>query len=114
VPSDIALTGFDGIIYAVFPKNPVTTVRHYVFEMGSASIANLLHYKPEREDSVSDTEFIIRTFCCCSGNNTMDPYRAHLKPHEIQEAASGPIDGPIPETNTGISKGFELFTIFRM
>jgi sigma-B regulation protein RsbU (phosphoserine phosphatase) len=103
VPSDIALTGFDGIRYAVFPKTPVTTVRQYVFEMGSAAIANLLHYDPEREDLVFDTELIIRTSCGCSGNNTMDPYMTHLKQHEIQEAASGPIDSSIPETNIGIS-----------
>ncbi|MBN2441468.1 MAG: substrate-binding domain-containing protein [Spirochaetales bacterium] len=108
VPSDIALTGFDGIRYAFFPKPLMTTVRQYVFEIGKTAISNLLDYDPNRADVVFDTELIIHSSCGCSPgdnrkNQSIDPY--------TQKSGSVSSEKTIPE-NIGLSEHREDIEFF--
>lgn len=42
IPQDISITGFDGLIFDLLPKVPLTTVRQPVYEAGRALAARLL------------------------------------------------------------------------
>jgi LacI family repressor for deo operon, udp, cdd, tsx, nupC, and nupG len=42
IPQDISITGFDGLIFDLIPKVPLTTVRQPVYEAGRALAARLL------------------------------------------------------------------------
>ncbi|MBN2135443.1 MAG: response regulator [Acidobacteria bacterium] len=112
VPSDIAVTGFDGMRYTFFPKAPVTTVRQHAFEIGKTSILNLINYDPDREDIIFDTELVIHSSCGCSVENTPDSYGVNPEPHVTQKSKNKPIDRTLPENlsgKTGYWKDFEYF-----
>lgn len=42
IPQDVSVTGFDGLIFDLIPKVPLTTVRQPVYEAGRALAARLL------------------------------------------------------------------------
>ena len=42
IPQDVSVTGFDGLIFELIPKVPLTTVRQPVYEAGRALAARLL------------------------------------------------------------------------
>ena len=70
VPSDIALTGFDGIQHSLFPRPAITTVCQHVFEIGRTAVRNLIDYDPKKKNLVFDTELIIGTSCGCNRDST--------------------------------------------
>ncbi|MBN1698653.1 MAG: substrate-binding domain-containing protein [Spirochaetales bacterium] len=70
VPRDVAVTGFDDILYSIFEEPTITTVNPHVFEIGKTAVSLLQSYDPARKDTVFNAELVIRDSCGCGGGRT--------------------------------------------
>jgi signal transduction histidine kinase/AraC-like DNA-binding protein len=84
VPQDVAVIGFDDVLYAKAQSPPLTTVRHPTFEMGYQAVELLLEYITGQRTGIATlrtpTRLIIRESCGC-------------QPYSMQQGVS-----PVPET----------------
>ena len=69
VPQDVAVIGFDDVLYAKAQTPPLTTVRHPTFELGYRAVEVLLEYLTGRRREVATvrvpTRLIVRESCGC-------------------------------------------------
>ncbi len=76
VPQDVAVIGFDDVLYAKAQSPPLTTIRHPTFEMGYQAVELLLDYIHGRRSQVATlrtpTRLIVRESCGCQ------PYSAPI------------------------------------
>jgi signal transduction histidine kinase/DNA-binding LacI/PurR family transcriptional regulator/AraC-like DNA-binding protein len=93
VPEDVAVVGFDDVLYAKAQEPPLTTVRHPTFELGYRALELLLDYIAGRRTAPATlrvpTRLIVRESCGCL------PY----------SAPAGAADGP--------AMGFDLAALLQ-
>ena len=69
VPQDVAVIGFDDVLYAKGQTPPLTTIRHPTFELGYRAVELLLDYISGRRTKVATvripTRLIVRESCGC-------------------------------------------------
>ncbi|MBA3947639.1 MAG: substrate-binding domain-containing protein, partial [Herpetosiphonaceae bacterium] len=69
VPQDVAVIGFDDVLYAKAQAPPLTTIRHPTFELGYGAVELLIDYMTGRRTAVTTvrvpTRLIIRESCGC-------------------------------------------------
>jgi signal transduction histidine kinase/DNA-binding response OmpR family regulator/ABC-type sugar transport system substrate-binding protein len=74
VPQDIAVIGFDDVLYAKAQVPPLTTIRHPTFELGYQAVELLLDYITGRRTEVTTvripTRLIVRESCGCQPYST--------------------------------------------
>ncbi len=74
VPQDIAVIGFDDVLYAKGQTPPLTTIRHPTFELGYRAVELLLDYITGRRTDVVTvrvpTRLIVRESCGCQPYST--------------------------------------------
>jgi signal transduction histidine kinase/DNA-binding response OmpR family regulator len=74
VPKDVAVIGFDDVLYAKAQAPPLTTVRHPTFELGYRAVELLLDYISGRHAGVATervpTRLIVRESCGCQPYST--------------------------------------------
>jgi signal transduction histidine kinase/DNA-binding LacI/PurR family transcriptional regulator/AraC-like DNA-binding protein/ActR/RegA family two-component response regulator len=82
VPEDVAVIGFDDVLYARAQLPPLTTVRHPTFELGYRTVELLLDYIAGRRTEVTSvrvpTQLIVRESCGCRPYSALTP--ATLRP----------------------------------
>ncbi len=74
VPEDVAVIGFDDVLYAKAQSPPLTTIRHPTFELGYQAVELLLDYISGRRTEVTSvrvpTRLIVRESCGCQPYST--------------------------------------------
>jgi len=74
VPHDVAVIGFDDVLYAKGQSPPLTTIRHPTFELGYRAVELLLDYITGRRREVVTvrvpTRLIVRESCGCQPYST--------------------------------------------
>jgi signal transduction histidine kinase/AraC-like DNA-binding protein len=74
VPQDVAVIGFDDVLYAKSQAPPLTTIRHPTFELGYRAVELLLEYIAGRRTEVTTvrvpTRLIVRESCGCQPYST--------------------------------------------
>ncbi|GAB4445605.1 MAG: substrate-binding domain-containing protein [Chloroflexi bacterium OHK40] len=77
VPQDVAVIGFDDVLYARAQEPPLTTVRHPTFELGYRALELLLRAiegEPVANHTVRvPTRLIVRESCGCLPNRPLEP-----------------------------------------
>ncbi len=93
VPQDVAVIGFDDVLYAKGQSPPLTTIRHPTFELGYRAVELLLDYITGRRTDIVTvrvpTRLIVRESCGCQ------PYSrpiAGARDTAAQDAASTAFD----------------------
>ena len=75
VPQDVAVIGFDDVVYAKAQNPPLTTVRHPTFDLGFQAVELLLEYLSGRRTAVTTvrvpTRLIIRESCGCRASSPL-------------------------------------------
>ena len=65
VPRDIAVVGFDDIVFAAFPEFGLTTVRQPKYEMGQIAVTillkNILHQATKPKKIILEPELVVRS-----------------------------------------------------
>ncbi len=89
VPEDVAVIGFDDVLYARAQSPPLTTVRHPTFELGYHAVELLLDYIGGRRSALASvrvpTRLIVRESCGCR------PYSAATQPPVEQDAITADV-----------------------
>jgi signal transduction histidine kinase/DNA-binding response OmpR family regulator len=84
IPQDVAVIGFDDVMYAKAQSPPLTTVRHPTFEMGYQAVELLLEYiRGERTEVITQrtpTRLIIRESCGCQPYSLPAPQESLVIP----------------------------------
>ncbi|HEU4327116.1 MAG TPA: substrate-binding domain-containing protein [Roseiflexaceae bacterium] len=75
IPEDVAVIGFDDVLYAKAQSPPLTTVRHPTFELGYRAVELLLDYVDGRRAGLTSvrvpTRLIVRESCGCQPYNVV-------------------------------------------
>jgi signal transduction histidine kinase/DNA-binding LacI/PurR family transcriptional regulator len=92
VPQDVAVIGFDDVLYAKGQTPPLTTIRHPTFELGYRAVELLLDYISGRRTKVATvripTQLIVRDSCGCQ------PYSRTII--EVRNPAVSDGEDPVP------------------
>jgi len=107
VPHQVAVIGFDDVLYAKSQAPPLTTVRHPTFEVGYRAVELLLDYLAGRRAEVASvrvpTRLIVRESCGCSGDHA--PLGAPERPDRLAEQIAERVAEyrpPEPAYKTGV------------
>jgi signal transduction histidine kinase/AraC-like DNA-binding protein len=94
VPQDVAVIGFDDVLYAKGQAPPLTTVRHPTFELGYLAVELLLDYIAGRRAGVTTarvpTRLIVRESCGCQPYST--PIVGVAEPAPLAGGAAAVLD----------------------
>jgi signal transduction histidine kinase/AraC-like DNA-binding protein len=92
VPQDVAVIGFDDVLYAKGQAPPLTTVRHPTFELGYRAVELLLDYiAGHRTGAMIErvpTRLIVRESCGCQPYSTPIVGARELAPPVLYEAVA--------------------------
>lgn len=91
VPDDVAVIGFDDVLYARAQSPPLTTIRHPTFELGYRAVELLLDYMSGRRSEVAcvrvPTRLIVRDSCGCQSPGSVVDGALHAAQHGSTIAA---------------------------
>jgi signal transduction histidine kinase/AraC-like DNA-binding protein len=94
VPQDVAVIGFDDVLYARGQTPPLTTIRHPTFELGYRAVELLLEYMSGRRTDIVTvrvpTRLIVRESCGCQPYST--PIEGAAEPSISAGAAAATCD----------------------